>query len=251
MKSGEAGLLLILLGVISGCIGFFSGNLLLFNLFYVGISWFVAGLLYLLANREVTAGGFLAAFILGVIGAIIWLVIDVSRQTPTGFRQGSSNYYRTESRTDVLEARIRDLEEKLSEKEAGHRNINQATKEEDQRTLPSVLNRNASPSIANIIEALTKKYRNDGQLLPEQHLESKINEKIKSSRRQVLEEMYRHKSSVKVVPLGSEAIVSALVWKYREEGYLHPELFLEGQIEKGTKTREEALQELYREEIEN
>jgi hypothetical protein len=241
MDSGKAGSWLILLGLISGCIGFLSGNLFLFNLFYVGISWVIAGLLYLLAGREVTGGGFLAAFILGTLGAIAWLIIDVSKH--------SHNYYGTESRTDILEARIKDLEEILREKETGVRNINQAIKEEDQKILSSILNRTPTVSTANVIEALTKKYENEGHLLPEQYLESKINEKMKSNRSQVLEGIYKDESGAKVVPSGSEGVVSALVWKYREEGYLHPELYLEGQVERRKKTREQVLQELYGEEI--
>ena len=97
METGKAGSILIILGVLSGAAGLISGDLFWSNFLYLGISWFVAGLVYLLAGREVSDGGFLAALLLGIIGTILWLVIDVSRggYRPESWKYGDrTSYYK-------------------------------------------------------------------------------------------------------------------------------------------------------------
>lgn len=79
MEAAKAGSILIVLGILSGVVGLFSNNLFWSNLLYIGISWFFAGFAYLLADKEVSDGGFALAFLLGILGAIIWLVTDTSR----------------------------------------------------------------------------------------------------------------------------------------------------------------------------
>jgi hypothetical protein len=79
LESDSASLALIIFGILGCLIGFFMGGWFWSNLIYVGISWFVAGVAYYFAEREITDGGFLAAFLFGVIGAILWIVIDMSR----------------------------------------------------------------------------------------------------------------------------------------------------------------------------
>ena len=70
MEAGKAGSILIILGLLGGAAGLFLGGLFWSNFLYLGISWFIAGLAYGFAGREVTEGGFLVAFLLGILGAI-------------------------------------------------------------------------------------------------------------------------------------------------------------------------------------
>ena len=79
MEAVKAGSILIVLGLLSGTAGLIVGGLFWSNFIYLGISWFIAGFVYLLAEREVSDGGFLAALLLGIAGALLWLVIDMSR----------------------------------------------------------------------------------------------------------------------------------------------------------------------------
>ena len=97
MEAGKAGSILIILGILSGAAGLILGGLFWSNFLYLGISWFIAGFVYLLAEREISDGGFLAALLLGVIGAALWLVIDISRgaNKPESWRyEDRRSYYK-------------------------------------------------------------------------------------------------------------------------------------------------------------
>lgn len=60
---------LALIGIAACALDLLVGGL--FGLFYVGVSWILAGGVYYLADRDVTEGGFLAALVLGILGAVI------------------------------------------------------------------------------------------------------------------------------------------------------------------------------------
>lgn len=70
MEHIQAGLILVVIGILSFFIGF--------GLF--GISWIIAGIIYIVVDREVSEGGFLVALIFGVLGAIVWLLVDMNQQ---------------------------------------------------------------------------------------------------------------------------------------------------------------------------
>ena len=70
---------LVVLGVLSIVFGVFFGGWFWGGLIGVGVSWIIAGGIYSLAERDLTEGAFLAGLVFGVFGAIIWIVIDMSR----------------------------------------------------------------------------------------------------------------------------------------------------------------------------
>ena len=70
---------LFLLGLLSIVVGFLIGGWFWSNIVYIGLGLIIAGIIYKLADRELTEGAFFAALLFGVIGAVIWIVIDTSR----------------------------------------------------------------------------------------------------------------------------------------------------------------------------
>lgn len=48
----------------------FTGSILI----GIGVNWFIVGVIFVLADREVTTQGLLSAFFLGVFGVILWLI---------------------------------------------------------------------------------------------------------------------------------------------------------------------------------
>jgi hypothetical protein len=84
---------LALIGVAACAFDMLAGGL--FGLFYVELSWIFAGGIYFFAGRDVTDGGLLAALVLGVLGAIIWVVVDTSRRgsAETSFRFSDKQAY--------------------------------------------------------------------------------------------------------------------------------------------------------------
>lgn len=78
IKPGTASLPLLMLGFLGGCIGVVAGGLWI-TFLILGFSWTVSGVTYFFADREITDGGFLVAFFLGIIGALLWLLFDLNR----------------------------------------------------------------------------------------------------------------------------------------------------------------------------
>jgi len=64
------------------------------GVFYFGSSWIISAIIYKESHRVMTGGGFLAALLFGFIGAIIWIIIDMSR---------SQRHYETDSRYQEVE----------------------------------------------------------------------------------------------------------------------------------------------------
>ena len=91
MEASRAAILFVFLGVAAGLAGFFSGGFFWGSLLYVGVSWFVAGIAYAFAGKEITEGGIFAAFLLGALGALLWLVIDM-RRGASGYESRGSGY---------------------------------------------------------------------------------------------------------------------------------------------------------------
>ncbi len=79
MESNNASSALVILGILGSVLGVALGGWFWSGLLYVGVSWIISGVAYFFADREITDGGFLAAFLLGIIGAILWIVVDMSR----------------------------------------------------------------------------------------------------------------------------------------------------------------------------
>ena len=91
MEADQAGSILILLGVLVYIADLVWGGPFWSRFVYIGLSWFIAGFVYSLMEREVTIVGFSAAFLLGIVGAVLWLVINGSREQSR--RVPSTTYY--------------------------------------------------------------------------------------------------------------------------------------------------------------
>jgi|WetSurMetagenome_2_1015567.scaffolds.fasta_scaffold288412_1 hypothetical protein len=65
--------------VISVLLGFVTIGTFWGSLIYFGFNWLFAAGIYFFADREVTAGGLFTALLLGFIGAIIWVIVDMNR----------------------------------------------------------------------------------------------------------------------------------------------------------------------------
>jgi len=103
LEAGNAGGLFIFLGIVFGLLGLclfgivetqtysilgytynitynphiFTGSILI----GVGVSWFIVGIIFAFAGREVAGDGLLAAFFLGALGAILWLLFSHEQGT--------------------------------------------------------------------------------------------------------------------------------------------------------------------------
>ena len=77
MESKTAFFALVLIGVIACVLDLLGVGL--FGLFYLGVSWIITGIFYALAKREISEGGFIAALIFGLLGAIAWIVLNRDR----------------------------------------------------------------------------------------------------------------------------------------------------------------------------
>ena len=69
---------LFLLGLLS-IVGFLIGGWFWSNIVYIGLGLIIARIIYKLSDRELTEGAFFAALLFGFIGAVIWIIIDMSR----------------------------------------------------------------------------------------------------------------------------------------------------------------------------
>jgi hypothetical protein len=78
IKPGTASVALVILGFLGGAVGVVAGGVWI-TLLFLGFSWSVSGVAYFFADREITDGGFSAAFFLGIVGTLLWLLVDVSR----------------------------------------------------------------------------------------------------------------------------------------------------------------------------
>ena len=91
------------LGLLGVAVGFLFGGLFWGNFVYLGISWIIAAVIFTLAERDLTDGAFLAGLVFGVVGAVIWIVIDMSR-TQSGFSyrhyEDKSRYYKRIAQED-------------------------------------------------------------------------------------------------------------------------------------------------------
>jgi len=80
LEPNDGSPVLIGLGALCAILGLLLfGDLFWGNLPYLGISWIAAGVIYKLAERELTVGAFFVGLLFGAVGAIIWIVIDISR----------------------------------------------------------------------------------------------------------------------------------------------------------------------------
>lgn len=79
MEANDGPTVLFVLGVVGVVFGFWVGGWFWGSFVYVGISWIIAGVALKLAERELTEGAFFAGLLLGIVGAILWIVIDMSR----------------------------------------------------------------------------------------------------------------------------------------------------------------------------
>ncbi len=158
MESDTASFLLIILGTISALIGFFIGDWFWGSLLYVGISWIAAGVIYGLAGREVSEGGLLAAFVFGFIGAIGWVVVDMSRSQNVQY----------------------------SWKERGRVN------RENEGSYRPILSELDDPDSEYMVRKLVSEYRDQGFLNPELLLQSKLNKKTSSgkTKKDAIRELY-------------------------------------------------------------
>jgi len=80
MENLKAAVLFILLSVVCGWLGFAIGGLLGSIFIGIGLNWFVVGVIFALAEREVSTEGFLAGFFFGILGSVIWLLLSLSRE---------------------------------------------------------------------------------------------------------------------------------------------------------------------------
>ena len=80
MDENDGPNILVILGLLSSLVGFLVGGWFWINVIYVGFGLIIAGVVYKLADRNLTEGAFFAALFFGIIGAIIWIVIDMSRE---------------------------------------------------------------------------------------------------------------------------------------------------------------------------
>jgi len=80
MENLKAAVPFILLSVVCGWLGFAIGGFLGTGFIGTGLNWFVVGVIFALADREVNIAGLLAGFFLGILGSIIWLLLSLSRE---------------------------------------------------------------------------------------------------------------------------------------------------------------------------
>ncbi len=97
MEVNNGPTILTVLGLLSVIIGFLVGDWLWGSLAFVGISWVIAGAALKFAERDLTEGAFFAGLLLGVVGAILWIVIDISRSNKNyPYRQGDYKQFSDE-----------------------------------------------------------------------------------------------------------------------------------------------------------
>lgn len=80
MENLKAAVPFISLGVVCGWLGFAIGGFLGSVFIGIGLNWFVVGVIFALADREVSTEGFLAGFFFGILGSVIWLLLSLSRE---------------------------------------------------------------------------------------------------------------------------------------------------------------------------
>jgi hypothetical protein len=78
IKPGTAFVAFAILGFLFGCLGVVAGGVWI-TFLILGFSWTVSGVAYFFADREITDAGFSVAFFLGIVGALLWLLVDLSR----------------------------------------------------------------------------------------------------------------------------------------------------------------------------
>jgi len=78
INPGTACFAFVMLGFLGGFVGLVAGGVWIIFLI-LGCSWSVSGVAYFFADREITDGGFSLAFFLGIVGALLWLLVDLSR----------------------------------------------------------------------------------------------------------------------------------------------------------------------------
>ena len=93
MEANDGPTVLFVLGLLGVVFGFWIGDWFWGILVYVGISWIIASIVLKLAERDLTEGAFLAGLVFGVVGAVIWIVIDMSRsQSGMQYRSYKNEY---------------------------------------------------------------------------------------------------------------------------------------------------------------
>ncbi len=90
MSPDKSWLALLTLGMLAVIFSLLPPFSILIMPLFVGVNWTIAGFIYLFAQREVSGGGFLAAFFLGVLGAAGWILMDIGRARAAG--QNESDY---------------------------------------------------------------------------------------------------------------------------------------------------------------
>lgn len=83
MEANDGPIVLVALGFLGVIFGFWVGDWFWGSFVYVGVSWIIAGAVLKFAERELTEGAFLAGLLLGIVGAILWIVVDMSRSEKT------------------------------------------------------------------------------------------------------------------------------------------------------------------------
>jgi hypothetical protein len=78
IKPGTASVALVMLGFLGGIVGVVAGGVWI-TFLVLGFSWTVSGVAYFFADREITDGAFSVAVFLGIVGTLLWLLVDVSR----------------------------------------------------------------------------------------------------------------------------------------------------------------------------
>ena len=79
LSRGNSSIFFPIIGILAGIEGLSSHNWFWSSLLYVGASWVFAAFVDWFADREVIGGDLVAAFILSLVGAVIWVIIDKSR----------------------------------------------------------------------------------------------------------------------------------------------------------------------------
>ncbi len=68
----------MIFGFLGSCVGIVADGVWI-TFLVLGFSWTVSGLAYFFADREITDGGLSMAFFLGIVGTLLWLLVDLSR----------------------------------------------------------------------------------------------------------------------------------------------------------------------------
>ncbi len=89
MDENDGPSVLVFLGIVSVLVGFLVGGWFWINVAYFGIGLVISGIIYKLADRDLTEGAFFSALLFGFFGAVLWIVVDTSRD---GNRFNSNRY---------------------------------------------------------------------------------------------------------------------------------------------------------------